>query len=46
MWPARPAAASTAATTSMKYGFESPLIASPSDCVPPRASARASVFGR
>ncbi len=45
VWPARPAAASTAATTSMKYGFESPLIASPSDCVPPRASARAIVFG-
>ena len=36
----------SAATTSVKYGFESPLIASPSDCVPPRASARAIVFGR
>ena len=46
VWPARPAAASTAATTSMKYGFESPLMASPSDWVPPRASARAIVFGR
>ena len=42
----RPAAASIAATTSVKYGFESPEIARPSDCVPPRASARASVFGR